>query len=376
MGFQSGAPIVVEYYNQHQALTNKQTGSIDLSTFRHSIHTDYLLIHNFEIKLDDQLDISYDEDNNVMTVTGAGTTYPGFHPVLGDAFLYALPDDQIGLFIVTSIQRLSIQRGSYHKISFALHKFAEEDDLTKLNTSINDEAYFDKQKYLTGNTTLLKSPEYISLRDLRQYRDILIEHFFNVFYSKDTQTLMHPPTAQYPNGIYDPYIVEFFHAKVSMLDNRNRPTQLMTEVNNHASSIWFLLTGSFHSSIKALQYKTFVIKHENELWDAGITPLINKPYIYLDDTETLNKKEDLLIIDDEDDTAYVFSAQFYESDTIDTVEDEFEQVMWTAINEGTVDAEDLLETYIKNFRSLDPGKQFYHIPAYIALTDLAIASVT
>lgn len=368
MDYVHGSQMKVEYYNQHTPMINKQTHEIDLSSFRHSIHTDYMLVHDFEVKMEGQLDITYDDETTEMIIIGTALVYPGFIPNLGDVLLYKLPDAQIGMFVITNIFRLSIQQGSYHRVTFSLYKFADEDDLTKLNTSVSSEVYFDKQKYLSGNSTLLSSTDYLYLKDLRQYRAALIQYYFNKFFSNDLQTIIRP------DGIYDPYIIEFLHTKVSLFDTRKRPMQIYPEVTDHFSSIWFMLSEGESIDVSTLVFKTFTIQHETAIWASNVTQLINRPFIQLDDRGLLNAKQNLRIIGDEEDSTYIFSRFFY-SGTLEFMSD-FEKLVYIAITTQQIDIGILIDTYVKAYRSLTPMDQFYHIGLYLYLIDLAVSNIT
>jgi hypothetical protein len=371
MGYADGAPIEIEYYHRIAPIVS-QTGEIDYTIFRHSVHDEYSLIHDFELRLEGQLDISYDEETTIMTIVGSGLTYPGLNPYVGDVFLYALPDNQIGIFIIDNVTRLSIQQGTYHKVSFRLVEYADEElgNVEKLNQSVSEELYFDKQKYLSHNATLLTTDSYIHLRTLRRYRELLVQHFFQTYYYKEYNTVMRL------DGVYDPYVVEFIQAKVSYLDVPELPMQIYPEATDYYSSIWFLLTGATHCDVSALRYKFYTLKNTSELWDANITGLLNRQFIHLDDSELINtKKEELLVVDPNEEETYILSKAFYMGDK--TTMTEFEIVLYdTIIDYTSLDINNLIEVYLKDFRNLEQPSAFYFICLYIYLIDVAITNIT
>ena len=96
--------------------------------------------------------------------------------------------------------------------------------------------YFDKYKYLAGNTTLLTTDAFQQKKDLEHIRLEIIEDYIERFYDREYSTFMRP------DGIYDPYIVEYWNKKVSIQDStpHMRPTQILISVSNGIGkrSIW------------------------------------------------------------------------------------------------------------------------------------------
>lgn len=371
LGFGDGSPIIVEYYSKQNALVNKQTTEIDHSSTRHSVHTDYLLIHDFEIRLEGPFESSYNEETTETVISGVGVTYPGFSPSIGDVFLYDLPDGQIGKFVITGLARLSIQHGTYHRINFSLQQFVNTYDLTKLNTSVNEEVYFDKQKYLSNNASLLKGSDYLDLRALRRYREIFVQYLFQRFWSIELQTIIRP------DGVYDPYVVDYIQKKTSIIETGQRPQQLYTEMTDAFSSIWHLFTGSKTIDLSSVVHRCFTIKNEDQIWDATITALINKPFIHLDDRALINAKKDLIIVDDEEEEeiTYVFSKAFY-TENINSMT-AFERMVYDVIQNDKLTNSNVhtFIDYIKDFRAREELVQFYEICVYIYMIDKIIKSI-
>jgi len=370
LGYASGSPIITEYYHNRLPLVNKQTRSIDISSSRHSVHSDYLLIHDMELRLDGELDIVFDPETTETAITGRALTYPGFEPVLGDVFLYQIPDSQLGIFAITNIERLAINQGTYHKVSFTLHAFSNEPDLLKLNTSVNDEAYFDKEKFLTGDVSLLSTQGYVDLVELKRYRVALMNYYFNKFYHNDSRTFFKPiGDGEY---VYDPYLVQYMLFKLSYTDHHSYPTQLHSQLVDYEDSFWSMISEGTHADISLIIGRYLIIPKYYYTYDTQITALINKEYILLDNENDPNFTATLLEEDELETDYYVLSQEFYEQDTLNM--SDLEIMLTTAITDGTVDAA-LLITMLENYKSLSEIDKFYYIPIYFYLIDLAIKGV-
>jgi len=369
LGYASGTPIIVEYYNKMVSMVNKQTDDIDMSSMRHSAQISYHLIHDFEIKLEGAFAVEYDEETTETTITGTGLVYPGFKPKLGDMFLYQLSGQELGIFGITSLQRLSIQQGTYHKVAFKLFDFASNEMLTKMNTSVNEESYFSKEKFLRGDVSLLSSQDYLYMKDLSRYRDILVKYYFQKFYKNEYNSIFRA------DDIYDPYVIEFLSKRIEYTQTHKLPTQLYQILPNYDSSFWYLLDTDTHTEVSLLVKDYYVVLKGHGTWDAGINGLLNKQFVILDTHTTANfTVREIDIPTEVVETPYVFTTNFYSG--ITAAMTPFELVVHTAITQQTVAIPTLIDTYLKTFAALSDTNKFYFIPIYIYLIDLAVANIS
>lgn len=369
LGSPRGHEIEVDYFHRNESIINNQTSEVDYSIYRHSIHTNFTKIIGFKFRLEQEFDISYDEEQTIMTISGTAKTFPGFNPHIGDLFLYILPDSQLGIFIVENIERLTIQQTTGHRINFRLVEYGDHDlgNLEKIESSVSETFYFDKQKYLNKNFTLLTDDTYTQLKKLRQYRPKIVEYLFKKHFSNELNSIVRH------DGIYDPYVVEFIQAKVSFFDVDKTPVQIYPEVTDYQSSLWFLLTGATDSDIESLEYTYYSIKDIGEIWDVNFTGILNRKMIHLDDSKSINHKHNLLILDPNDFKTYVLSHFFYE-ENLEKMSD-LESMVYTTIEDPSgLDIAKLL-TMVKDYRKIPEEDRLYHLCIYIYLIDIAIENI-
>lgn len=264
----AGSPVIVEYFKLHAAYINKATVTSSFSLERAASRYSYDLIHNFEFKLIDQLEIVIDPDTTETTITGEGITYSGFRANVGDLFLFKLPDDQIGVFIVNEATPLSIYRNTNYKISFNLYAFITEDIITKLNEAVSEELYFDKQKFFSDDVALLTSTSYSQLEELKEFQKDILQRTFSYFYDSEEKTLLRK------DRIYDPFLTGFWQAITSIKDySSSTPLCQISTLYNQ------LFTGSIFNAflLKDLNQLDRMIqipcKYQTHLWDSNYSSL-------------------------------------------------------------------------------------------------------
>lgn len=233
LSYPSGVPVTVEYFKKRGPYIATQTIDTSMSGERSAIHFSFDRIHNFEIRIEDQLQIETDVETTELMITGTAIVYPGFKPNVGDIFYMKLPDAAIGVFIVNLTEPLSIRRGTHYKIGFHLDGNLTEATDLKLQESTIDELYFDKQTYFSDEATLLTSSSYKLLETLIQHRTSIISRLMNKFYNVTEKTII------CPEKIYDPYLIEYLMNKISINDNRRHLTMLANPfVSSFENMIW------------------------------------------------------------------------------------------------------------------------------------------
>jgi hypothetical protein len=131
-----GIPATVDYFKRNISYLEKHSGEVTFSLERSDVEYSFTHIHTMEIKLKEQLTIEYDSETTETTIEGSALIYPGIEPNVGDLFLFTLPDNLIGVFIVNNVTRLSIQQGSHYEISFNLWNFLNTDIQDKIQANI------------------------------------------------------------------------------------------------------------------------------------------------------------------------------------------------------------------------------------------------
>lgn len=359
LGYQRGSPIQVTYFKNMLSEDNIRTKYNDFDPDEDNIHTDLQQINNFEFRLSGAMPFSWDEGE--ATSTGEGTTYPGFEPQVGDMFLYSTgAGETIGLFVISQVEPLSLRQGAYHKINFYLKNRLDKNKVIELHKRVHGEpAYFDKQKFLSDNITLLNHSSAVQLQILRKSRTSICKYYFNTFYDRTMCTIIRP------DGVYDPYLVHYLHKKISISDVKVRPEQLLP-IYDYSKSMWSLFTDEEHKHFSQCFTHHYVIAHTVLTFNTGINSIINRSYIQLCNSSRELPEEYMVI------KPYVFSDAFYgENPTGLSV---FESIIFDYIVSDKINIPAIVSV-VENYRTVDIPNAFYDLPIYLHLIDIAIRRI-
>lgn len=394
----SGSRITVTYFLLSTPTAGLQRATtIDPSSVRSSVQTSYTEIKNFEIVVQEKgFQSEFNQDSKETKITGSALLYPGMKPRIGDLFLTPIGDSTFGVFQIMDVTRLTYRQGTNHKITFFLREYASDDRVLAIRQSVTKTVWFDKETYLGDATTLLKEESYQYLKTLRQMRLLLIRYYYNTFYDKKISSIASP------SGIYDPYLVHYLTAKISILDSIKRPLQLYPGMQNYDNSLWARLTDVTNRTLIGLQANYNVMQYRVSRWDISITSLANRTLIVLDNpnrqameanlttssgfsNETVPPTrgdiyggysvplKSLELISSEQ--GYVLSPNFYTGDK--TSMTPFEFIIYVIIcDRKLIQIKDFIECYLVKYSELTYDEQYYSIPLYLWIIDIAIDSIS
>ena len=311
LSYTTGVPVSVEYFKQRVPYTDRQTIDTSFSLERSSVHTSYDLIHEFEIKVQDELQPDVDSETAETTLTGTALIYPGFFPNPGDVFYLRLPDEQIGVFVVNDVRPISIQRGSHYEIQFHLYSYLDDQVDDKLRQSVAEELWFDKKSYFSSEASLLTDKSYRQLETLVSTKRDLLNYLTTRFYKRGEKTIFRP------GDIFDMYVVEFLNETTSITETKYEICQMSL---NHIDAFYHTIFGALlKQDVTQLIYTGCTLHHfKNFIWDTNISNMdkyrvvsVRGPYDeVIEDRRYRPAKFDTL-----DDTprevSYHFSNRFY-----------------------------------------------------------------
>ena len=297
-GYPEGRIIVVTYYSQNSPVADIQSNIVDIkmSTID-DVHLSWTEIRNFEVRISNEFSYDYDEENNVSQTTSTGIVWPGFRPRIGDFFLYKIRNEKIGIFYITNIKRLALGQDTYHQIDFTLQRWLDYGLRDQLHRQTTQVLYFDKEKFIAGNTSLLSTEGFIQKKDLLHLRSEIVQNYMDRFYSNDMSSFVRP------DGVYDPYIVEYWNSKVSILDGRKRPLQLFIAMQNYKKTIWSAMTNNPIKDLSNYATSMNQVKMSSTFWGVNITTLLGKPYLTVGDEEgskvypTIDDQGEAILVD-------------------------------------------------------------------------------
>ena len=388
----SGSRISVTYFLRSTPTGGLQRAeSIDPSSMRSPVQTSYTEIKNFEIVIQGKgLQSEFNQDSRETKITGEALLYPGMKPHLGDLFITPIGDATYGVFQVMDSTRLTYRQGSNHRIIFFLREYATEEGVAQIRQSVTKTVWFDKETYLGDATTLLKEDTYFCLKTLRQMRPILIRYYYNTFFDKHLGSIVSP------EGVYDPYLVTYLTSKISLLESIYRPVQLYSGIQNYENSLWARLTDVMNRTLIGLQQNYNVVQYRVTRWDVAITSLVNRNMIALDNA---NRQAMAASVDTtttpapapqwggqgapslgwslplvSTNTGYVLSPNFYTANK--AMMTPFEFLIYAVIcNRRLVEIKDFIDCYLVKYSELSYDEQYYAIPLYLWLIDVAIDGI-
>ena len=274
-GYPEGRILIVTWYSQVNATTHLRSMNMErLTSDSDPTHYSFHQIRNFELRLSNELAFEYDKETNISSMKGDALVLPGFQPLVNDLFLYKLRNGKIGIFIVNSTERTAIGNDTYHRISFDLTSYTTPKFIEQLKSQTSLTSVFDKTKFLVGNHAVFTSDFYTLKQDLTRIRAEIVRTYQDRYYSEDYKSFVRP------DGIYDPYMVEYWNRKISYIDCYRRPTQLLISQHAFNRTIWAALTG-VPVSVDKLESKYVVRGKGFANWDTNINCLIDRPVLLM-----------------------------------------------------------------------------------------------
>ena len=349
-GFAAGTPILVTWFHIMESTADKQSNYGDLSFMSDSVNYGYHRINNFELRLQEEMSFSYDTENVVSELTGNGLILPGFKAKIGDLFTYSIEAGILGLFKVTGApQRLSIRTGTSHMVPFKLVTILTTAQLTEIMERVREESWFDKQRFLNEEAALLTRDDVMDLTYVRNKR-IELSYFYGeqFFDGKEYQSLVRP------DGIYDPYIVDFVKHTVDFGDLNIFIQRLVPEAPHHEASFWEKLIDPKKVSWNSYAAFSIVKLYELSPTSSKVTSLINRKYI-----ELMKELSDPLPYDG----PYI-SENIGNFDTVGYTP--FDTLVMFWMEYQVIDVT-ILYDLIEGMYDLEPIDQFYQIPVYLFL---------
>lgn len=356
VGFIKGKRVVVTYYRRlREGGSNLRTNIADYATTRNIIDTEFQKILNLEITLPKGLDFEADPTKASIGVTGEAMFYPNMNPSVGDIFSMGVGDGRVGVFQIASVTPMSWRTDRIYTVTFVLQSFLDSSDSDPIEGAVTITSVFSKENYLGGTAALLSEQTYLQLLKIREVRGNLCKYYHQSFFDTELCSYVRP------DGLYDPCAVQFIINKITM-DDLHARAKLLTGNNPklYKVSLWSRLEDRFNTTLYGIAAQARVAPYNQTRMGVFVTELFGR--------QVVTPEKDLTDYD-----PYIFSDKFYAGTIADM--NALELRMYNAITQRTAgDLGTFISDFLDTVYSLPMDEQYYKIPLYIHLIDMALQS--
>lgn len=260
----AGYPVTGNYYQQL-----KEIGDVgdSIDSRIDSAYQQYTKINNYVAKLQGELTYSTDPETKESTLVGEMILVDVLIPNRGDVWVMERGVNLIGLFVVTTTERLSPHQGSGYRVTIAL--IEESSNSTKgvkyesLESKVVKSVYYNDNSNYLGTKSTLTSDELQNIQYKRATGERIAKDYLREFYHRPSASIVMSTTG---GLVYDPYLTKFildvFPADTSQIklyhdENANPNTfwgNLVTRNNFFSTFIMDKYILASTNTIQDLQY--------------------------------------------------------------------------------------------------------------------------
>lgn len=201
-----GPPLTVVYFQQVLG-TSQQT--MNYQTLTLQVYQQYRKINNLVMAVQQDLQSSQDINTTEFKVQGRAITYPRMVPTQYDHFFGPLRDGQMGLFVITEVERKSIYDQAAHEITYELVDTVTPGLADIFESRVVEDLYFNLNLLRNNVDPFLNPDENVVFHKLRQEFTAISERMTHSFYDNYPATFIVPGQASY---VYDPYHLKAFQS--------------------------------------------------------------------------------------------------------------------------------------------------------------------
>lgn len=249
-----GMSYIVDYYLQ---VLTSDSAAYGQDSGQWGQYQQYRKIVRLELKVTSALSTDQEEETKLMSAKGTALVHSNVIPNIGDMFVADVGDGREGAFQVTRSEKKSIFRDSVYEIDYELLYFSEDkkEMRTDLESKVVATLHYVKDFMAFGESPLITTNEYASLRDLKGRLQQLINHYFDWFYSNEYATFTVPGQ---PFSTYDPFVVRTI---LSTLSTNDHPLVLkVRELNVYDDD--YLKQPQFWEAIVSRDHEILLVSNE------------------------------------------------------------------------------------------------------------------
>jgi len=241
-----------EYYSQ---LTSKTNDLREVDPGEHPVYQQYTLIHNYELRVTNSLNSTYDQQTGISRVIGTSNMYSFIVPNVNDYFVTDAGDSRVGLFKIVNLDRKTFNLESVYEVTYDLIGYIDSGNgkelYENLRTKYVKEYWFDHDRLMNGLYPLVLTKERQEIIDFNMVYKDLCTYYFDSFFNRRYMTLMLPGQ---DIAIYDPILVRYIIKIVEsdlvpqLKELRNYTTDL--DMYLRQKQFWSILLDRQYSSLK------------------------------------------------------------------------------------------------------------------------------
>ncbi len=253
-----GPPLTVVYFQQ---VIGSGQQTMTYQTLELNVYQQYRKINNLVIAVQQDLQSSQDVGSTEFKISGRAITYPRLTPMQYDHFFAPVRDGQMGLFVVTEVERKSIYEQATHEITYELIALITPELANIFEIRVVEELYFNLNLLRNNVEPYLNPEENVTYHQLRQEFYAIGERMTHLFYDNYPATLIVPDQGNY---VYDPYLVKAFQGVYNPVDF----TSKLSFMHYRTESL---------SAYKSLTILDLLFKRSTILGDVIVTQLRKLP---------------------------------------------------------------------------------------------------
>ena len=249
--------MVVPYYHRQDPSIDQRSFVVSLSMNEDIIHEDLTKINNLEMKLEESIQYQVQEEDKSTQLTGTAIMYPGLEPYEGDLFFLEVDNHQSVIFVITRVEPTTWRQERYYKVSFYSYSHLTKQLLDRIESAVTESCYFERRKYFgESQLSMLSSESWKMLKELQSLRKKIAQDMINYFFNRDAESFYRP------DGLYDPYIVEYLRSKITIQYDFVHPLQLVVPLRFFEWTIWykFMQAENYEDLSDIWQYCVIVAK--------------------------------------------------------------------------------------------------------------------
>lgn len=204
LAYMEGMPWAVTFYNQ---IVNRDDDVREVDLGSTVTHQQYREIKTLELRVQSQLEPSYDVQSGITTVTGSAIIVQ-VTPNINDYFVTEAGQNKIGIFKINNLERKTYQTKSVYYIEYGMVGYIEDkpDLYNRLVQGTVETYYFVKDRLVNGLDPLLTSKQHGDSIEFRKYLKQIVKYYFTTFLDRDQLILAMPDQGC---RTYDPRLVNF-----------------------------------------------------------------------------------------------------------------------------------------------------------------------